>query len=83
MGDKRAAFVVAVSPLGLSLIHIYRAGRLVDAQSFEYLEFSRDLFSEELLEALQRDCSQSVCIGEDTVVLAHAYFCLLYTSRCV
>jgi isocitrate dehydrogenase kinase/phosphatase len=51
-----------------------RAGRLVDAQSFEYLEFSRDLFSEELLEALQRDCSQSVCIGEDTVVLAHAYF---------
>ena len=39
-----------------------RAGRLVDAQSFEYLEFSRDLFSEELLEALQRDCSQSRCV---------------------
>ncbi len=51
-----------------------RAGRLVDAQSFEYLEFSRDLFSPELLEALQRDCSQSVIVGEETVVLAHAYF---------
>ncbi len=51
-----------------------RAGRLVDAQSFEYLEFSRDMFSDELLAALQRDCSQSVCIGDETVVLAHAYF---------
>lgn len=51
-----------------------RAGRLVDAQSFEYLEFSRDLFAPELLEALQRDCSQSVIIGQETVVLAHAYF---------
>ena len=28
-----------------------RAGRLVDAQSFEYLEFSRDMFSDELLAA--------------------------------
>lgn len=50
-----------------------RAGRLVDAQAFEYLEFSRDLFTAELLEELQRECSQTVCIAEDTVVISHAY----------
>lgn len=50
-----------------------RAGRLVDAQAFEWLEFSRDLFAEDLLVALQQDCSQSVCVGADTVVIAHAY----------
>ncbi|RIK19226.1 MAG: bifunctional isocitrate dehydrogenase kinase/phosphatase [Anaerolineae bacterium] len=50
-----------------------RAGRLVDAQSFEYLEFSRDLFSRELLEALAADCTQSVFIGEESVVISHAY----------
>lgn len=50
-----------------------RAGRLVDAQAFEYLEFSRDLFTEELLEELQQECSQSVCMTEDAVVISHAY----------
>jgi isocitrate dehydrogenase kinase/phosphatase len=50
-----------------------RAGRLVDAQAFEYLEFSRDRFSEELLTALQSDCGQTVCVNEDTVVISHAY----------
>jgi len=50
-----------------------RAGRLVDAQAFEYLEFSRDLFADDLLAALQHDCSQSVRIDADTVVISHAY----------
>ena len=50
-----------------------RAGRLVDAQSFEWLEFSRALFADELLAALQQECSQSVCIGEESVVISHAY----------
>ena len=51
-----------------------RAGRLVDAQAFEYLEFGRDLFSDELLAILAADCGQSVCITEESVVIAHAYF---------
>ncbi len=50
-----------------------RAGRLVDAQAFEYLAFSRDLFTEELLATLAADCSQTVSIGEETVVINHAY----------
>jgi isocitrate dehydrogenase kinase/phosphatase len=50
-----------------------RAGRLVDAQAFEYLEFDRDLFTEELLAEILRECSQTVCIAEDSVVLSHAY----------
>ncbi len=50
-----------------------RAGRLVDAQVFEYLEFSRDLFSEELLAELAGSCTQTVTIGEEKVVISHAY----------
>jgi isocitrate dehydrogenase kinase/phosphatase len=50
-----------------------RAGRLVDAQAFEFLEFSRERFSEELLAALQRDCSQTVYVNENSVVISHAY----------
>lgn len=50
-----------------------RAGRLVDAQAFELLEFGRDLFDEALLDVLAADCSQSVCIGEQSVVITHAY----------
>lgn len=50
-----------------------RAGRLVDAQAFEYLEFNRELFSRELLAALATDCTQSATIGDETVVISHAY----------
>ncbi len=50
-----------------------RAGRLVDAQSFEYLEFGRDLFSQELLAALAADCTQAVTITETSVVISHSY----------
>jgi isocitrate dehydrogenase kinase/phosphatase len=50
-----------------------RAGRLVDAQAFEYLEFDRRLFSDELLWALQHNCGQSVRVGKKSVVISHAY----------
>ncbi len=50
-----------------------RAGRLVDAQAFEYLAFDRELFADELLAELARECSQSVTIDERMVVIAHAY----------
>lgn len=53
-----------------------RAGRLVDAQEFEHLEFSKSRFSDELLEELSSAASKSVSIRGDTVILKH-----LYTER--
>jgi isocitrate dehydrogenase kinase/phosphatase len=50
-----------------------RAGRLVDAQEFEHLRFSRSRFSEELLNSLQRNAAQNVTVGENQVVIRHAY----------
>ncbi|HEX5688826.1 MAG TPA: isocitrate dehydrogenase kinase/phosphatase-domain containing protein, partial [Roseiflexaceae bacterium] len=50
-----------------------RAGRLVDAQEFEYLQFDRARFSEELLDELLQVASQMVCVQGDTVVVKHAY----------
>ncbi|HEU4725728.1 MAG TPA: bifunctional isocitrate dehydrogenase kinase/phosphatase [Candidatus Eisenbacteria bacterium] len=53
-----------------------RAGRLVDAQEFEHLEFPRERFTPALLEELATSASESVEIRESTVVLRH-----LYTER--
>ncbi len=50
-----------------------RAGRLVDAQEFEHLKFSRGRFSEELLSVLQRNAAQNVIVSQDQVVIVHAY----------
>ncbi len=50
-----------------------RMGRLVDAQEFENLTFSRDRFDHDLLEELQRDCSRTVTVSGDEVVLGHVY----------
>lgn len=50
-----------------------RAGRLVDAQAFEYLKFDRQRFDEELLAELLRDASQSVQLVDGDVVVNHAY----------
>jgi isocitrate dehydrogenase kinase/phosphatase len=50
-----------------------RAGRLVDAQEYEHLEFPRSRFEPELLEILTSECARSVMLGEDTVTIAHAY----------
>jgi isocitrate dehydrogenase kinase/phosphatase len=50
-----------------------RAGRLVDAQEFEYLKFSRNRFSDELLDSLQRNAARNVRVGHEQVVIRHAY----------
>jgi isocitrate dehydrogenase kinase/phosphatase len=50
-----------------------RAGRLVEAQEFEHLEFDRHRFSDEALEELAGQASRTVEIGDDWVVLHHAY----------
>ncbi len=53
-----------------------RAGRLVDAQEFEHLAFSRHRFSNALLDELLNDASQNVRVEGDQVVISH-----LYTER--
>ncbi|BDG08754.1 bifunctional isocitrate dehydrogenase kinase/phosphatase [Anaeromyxobacter paludicola] len=50
-----------------------RAGRLVDAQEFEHLAFERARFEPALLEALLRDCGESVRLEGDRVVVRHLY----------
>jgi isocitrate dehydrogenase kinase/phosphatase len=50
-----------------------RAGRLVDAQEFEHLKFSRNRFSDELLDSLQRNAARNVMVGHEQVVIRHAY----------
>ena len=50
-----------------------RLGRLVDAQEFENLAFSRGRFDDDLLEELQRECSRTVTVTDDEVVLGHVY----------
>lgn len=53
-----------------------RAGRLVDAQTFEHLEFPASRFEPALLEELLSSTSESVRRLGDKVVIAH-----LYTER--
>jgi isocitrate dehydrogenase kinase/phosphatase len=56
------------------LVHRHdRAGRLVDAQSFEYLQFERGRFSEELIAELLEVASETVSVMNDHVVVKHAY----------
>jgi len=50
-----------------------RAGRLIDAQEFEWLRFDRERFSPELLEELLRIASETVSVDGGTVVVRHAY----------
>jgi isocitrate dehydrogenase kinase/phosphatase len=53
-----------------------RAGRLADAQEFEYLEFDRARFREDLLMELRTSCAGSVTVMGDKVAIKH-----LYTER--
>jgi isocitrate dehydrogenase kinase/phosphatase len=53
-----------------------RAGRLIDAQEFEFLSFERDRFAPALLDELQREAPSAVRIEGDIVILRH-----LYTER--
>ncbi len=50
-----------------------RAGRLVDAQEFEHLQFSRERFSDELLDQLKQVAAKSVAVDGDYVIVKHAY----------
>ncbi len=50
-----------------------RAGRLVDAQAFEFLKFSRHRFDDALLEELLQDASQTVHLDGDDIIISHAY----------
>lgn len=50
-----------------------RAGRLIDAQEFEHLQFSRRNISDELLEELREETAQTVMIKDDYVIIKHAY----------
>jgi len=53
-----------------------RAGRLVDAQQFEYLKFDRDRFSPGLLAELLSSAADTVSLEGNSVVIRH-----LYTER--
>lgn len=50
-----------------------RAGRLVDAQEFEYLKFDLHRFSDDLLAELREIASKTVEIRDDHVIIKHAY----------
>jgi isocitrate dehydrogenase kinase/phosphatase len=50
-----------------------RAGRLVDAQEYEYLQFDSSRFSAELLELLALECSRAFEKDDGRVVIKHAY----------
>lgn len=50
-----------------------RVGRLLDAQEFEHLRFSRERFAPGLLAQLLREAAETVFLDGDTVVLRHAY----------
>jgi isocitrate dehydrogenase kinase/phosphatase len=53
-----------------------RAGRLVDIQEYEFLEFGRDRFAPDILEELLTECSETVALQGNDVVIRH-----LYTER--
>jgi isocitrate dehydrogenase kinase/phosphatase len=50
-----------------------RAGRLLDAQSFEHLQFDHACFDEPLLAELARSAPSTVRIEADRVVVGHVY----------
>lgn len=50
-----------------------RAGRLVDAQEFEYLQFERSRFDPALLAELLEVASRTVEVAGDYVIVKHAY----------
>lgn len=53
-----------------------RAGRLVDAQEFEHLEFDRARFSPSLIAELLERAGETVRVTDDRVIISH-----LYTER--
>lgn len=53
-----------------------RAGRLVDVQEYELLEFEKDRFEPSLLGELLAECGENVTVRDGDVVIRH-----LYTER--
>ena len=50
-----------------------RAGRLVDAQAFEYLKFDGGCFATRLLTELKRGAAKTVKIEGNSIIVNHAY----------
>lgn len=50
-----------------------RVGRLIDAQEFNRLRFSRAQFEPDILDELLRECSETVMLEGDEVVVRHCY----------
>ena len=50
-----------------------RAGRLVDAQDFQHLQFARDRFDPDLADELLTEASRTVHVEGDSIVLEHVY----------
>jgi isocitrate dehydrogenase kinase/phosphatase len=50
-----------------------RAGRLVEAQEFEHLEFERRRFAPALIDEFKRDTYETVEVTAEAVVVHHAY----------
>lgn len=50
-----------------------RAGRLVDAQEFEHLQFPRDRFSDRLIKELRTHAPSSISFDDDRVLIRHLY----------
>ncbi|NNC93219.1 MAG: bifunctional isocitrate dehydrogenase kinase/phosphatase [Acidimicrobiia bacterium] len=50
-----------------------RAGRLIDAHSFEHLQLDRRHFTDELLDGLAAECANTVRVEGETVVIDHVY----------
>ncbi|MCP4362452.1 MAG: bifunctional isocitrate dehydrogenase kinase/phosphatase [Chloroflexi bacterium] len=55
------------------VFHHDRAGRLIDAQTFEHLQFSRDRFAPDLLAELLKIAGQTIQIAADHIIVSHAY----------
>jgi isocitrate dehydrogenase kinase/phosphatase len=53
-----------------------KAGRLIDAQEYEHLEFERSRFSEELIAELLKTAANSVTVTGECIAIKH-----LYTER--
>jgi isocitrate dehydrogenase kinase/phosphatase len=50
-----------------------RAGRLMDVQDFQHLQFDRSRFSEELLDELLTEAGRTVSMQGDSVIVSHVY----------
>ncbi len=50
-----------------------RAGRLVDAQTFEHLKFNTSCFAPQLLAELEQEAGRTVRIGKEYIIVDHAY----------